>query len=173
MESAIKFSRGTGLIDNLIFVLCFIKRGENLLMLHRNKPPNKGKWNCVGGHIEPGEAPIAACIREVWEETGFTIDGPTFHGLLTWEGFEIPMGGLYLFSADVPVDAVTRGNGEGILAWKPKDWVITSDEVVDNLHIVTPLVLVGMAPQVYHFVYRDGVMQSHAISEVPDWVRVD
>jgi dihydroneopterin triphosphate diphosphatase len=33
-----------------------------------------GSWETVHGHIEPGEAPEAAAIREVFEETGLTVD---------------------------------------------------------------------------------------------------
>ncbi|MCJ7695779.1 MAG: NUDIX domain-containing protein, partial [Anaerolineaceae bacterium] len=87
-------------MDQPGFVLCYIRRGNELLMIHRNKTPNKGLWNCVGGHIEAGEIAETACVREVFEETGFKISQPVFHGILTWEGFEIPSGGLYMFSID-------------------------------------------------------------------------
>lgn len=160
------------MIDKALFVLCYLKRDDQFLMIHRNKAPNKGKWNCVGGHIEPGETPYAACLREVLEETGYRIPEPTFHGLLTWEGFEIPLGGLYMFSSEAPAgqDAVT--NGEGELEWKTLDWVLTSNDVVDNLHLVTPHVLAGEPPQCHHFAYRDGHMVDSRISELPAWVDI-
>jgi dihydroneopterin triphosphate diphosphatase len=31
-----------------------------------------GSWECVHGHIEPAEAPAAAALRELAEETGLT-----------------------------------------------------------------------------------------------------
>lgn len=34
-----------------------------------------------GGHVEPGESFIGAVIREVWEETGLTIENPRLCGL--------------------------------------------------------------------------------------------
>jgi 8-oxo-dGTP pyrophosphatase MutT (NUDIX family) len=103
------------MIDKALFVLCYLQRDDQLLMIHRNKAPNKGKWNCVGGHIEPGETPYAACLREVLEETGYRIPEPAFNGLLTWEGFEIPLGGLYMFSSEAPSgqDAVTSADLRG------------------------------------------------------------
>lgn len=70
-------------------------------MLYRYKPPNQGLWNGVGGHLEPGETPKDSVLREVYEETGFCLSAVRFAGLLTWEGFEIPNGGLYLFTAQV------------------------------------------------------------------------
>lgn len=164
---------GTGMMEGLIFVLCFLQKGNQLLMLKRAKAPNKGKWNCVGGHIEPNESPLAACIREVQEETGFAITAPRFHGLLTWEGFEIPEGGLYLFSTQVPPDREPEENGEGMLAWKDIAWVERSNEVVDNLHVVTPLIMQGASPAMYHFVYKNGVMARSDVFPLPDWVRID
>lgn len=158
------------MIDEIKFVLCFIKRDDTLLMLKRAKPPNKGKWNCVGGHIEAGESPLAACIREVWEETGFEISNPNFHGLLTWEGFEIPKGGLYLFSAPAPGGFEPKGNDEGLLAWKHIDWVLHSDEVVDNLHIVTPLVLKNSSAAQHHFIYKNGIMVNYEHLPLPEKV---
>ena len=33
-----------------------------------------------GGHVEPGELFFQSMIREVWEETGLTIENPEFRG---------------------------------------------------------------------------------------------
>jgi predicted NUDIX family NTP pyrophosphohydrolase len=35
-----------------------------------------GVWTIPKGEIEPGEAPLAAAQRELFEETGFRFDGP-------------------------------------------------------------------------------------------------
>src|SRR4051794_27085241 len=32
-----------------------------------------GSWDVVGGHVEPGETPLAALHREVFEETGWRV----------------------------------------------------------------------------------------------------
>ena len=40
--------------------------GAYVFVRHRDRRT----WECPGGHIEPGESPIAAAHRELWEETG-------------------------------------------------------------------------------------------------------
>jgi 8-oxo-dGTP diphosphatase len=148
------------------FTLCFLLHGDEVLMLHRRFPPNQGLWNGVGGHIEPGETSRQAVIREVAEETGFRITDPQFAGLLTWEGFEIPPGGIVIFTASVPhKDFVT--NHEGELAWQPREWACTSPEVVDNIHVFLPFILAGAQPQHYHFRYHDSRRVEDVISHLP------
>ena len=148
------------------FTLCFLLHGEDVLMLHRRFPPNQGLWNGVGGHIESGETPRQAAIREVAEETGYHIENPEFAGLLTWEGFEIPPGAIAIFTAEVPhPDFVT--NHEGDLAWKPREWVCTSHDVVDNIHVFLPPILAGEKPQHYHFCYQDGQRIEDIITLLP------
>lgn len=47
--------------------------GPAVLMVHRNKKPNdahQGKWNGLGGKLEPGEDPLQATVREFLEESG-------------------------------------------------------------------------------------------------------
>ena len=85
------------------YTLCFLTREDEVLMLYRNKPPNQFKWNGVGGKLLPGESPLAACLREVREETGYHLRSARFAGLLTWSSFEdLGDGGLYLFTAPAP-----------------------------------------------------------------------
>lgn len=44
---------------------------EHKLLLIKAK--ESGKWSIPSGGIEEGESPEQACMREVWEETGFTV----------------------------------------------------------------------------------------------------
>lgn len=96
-------------------------------------------------------------MREITEETGLVVEQLRFAGLLTWEGFEIPSGGLFIFTAVVgdhlaePIPC-----SEGTLAWKPRDWVFSDRSVVSNIHCFGPEVLGGSQPRRHHFVYQGG-----------------
>ncbi len=155
----------------LSFTLVFITRGSQVLMLHRRYPPNQGLWNGVGGHIEQGETPLACCLREVQEETGFHLDSAQFGGILTWQGHETPPGGLYLFKAPAPAGEPTPC-AEGELAWRPLEWVLSSPDVVSNLPIVLPALLDGQPPQEYAFEYTGAKIRSYIIRPLPGWVKL-
>jgi 8-oxo-dGTP pyrophosphatase MutT (NUDIX family) len=149
------------------FTLCFLLNGDDVLLIHRRFPPNEGRWNGVGGHVEPGETPRQAVIREVAEETGYRITDPHFAGLLTWDGFEIPPGAIAIFTAEVPT-RVFEMNHEGELAWKPREWACTSAQVVDNIHVFLPKILAGESPQHFHFSYKDDVRIRDEIMALPE-----
>ncbi|MFU8880778.1 MAG: NUDIX hydrolase [Rhodobacterales bacterium] len=51
-----------------------LPRGGDLLLTHQADP--WPEFQLPGGGIDPGESPIAALHREVFEETGWTIAAP-------------------------------------------------------------------------------------------------
>lgn len=46
---------------------------DMVLLICRNKAPALGQWSLPGGRLEAGESLIAACAREVREETGLSV----------------------------------------------------------------------------------------------------
>lgn len=49
----------------------FDDAGDNVVLIKKTKPAwQAGKFNGVGGKIEPSETPRAAMTREFWEEAG-------------------------------------------------------------------------------------------------------
>lgn len=59
-------------------------------MLHRTKKKNdihEGKWLGVGGKLEKGESPEECAIREVFEETGLSVESLKLRGLFTFPDF--------------------------------------------------------------------------------------
>ena len=63
---------------------------SEVLMIHRNARPDDqhlGKYNGLGGKMEPGED-IAACMRrEILEEAGIECESMQLRGTLNWPGF--------------------------------------------------------------------------------------
>ena len=57
--------------------LLFIKRKDGkILLLKRNKSPNKGLWSPPGGKFDlsSGESPFECAKREALEETGLVLE---------------------------------------------------------------------------------------------------
>ena len=53
--------------------LCFLVRGDSVLLAMKKRGFGQGKWNGVGGKILTGETPEAATIRETQEEIGVML----------------------------------------------------------------------------------------------------
>lgn len=149
--------------------LCFLTRGDQILMLRRRKPPNAGLWNGVGGQIEPKEYPLDACLREVREETGFRLATARFGGLITSQENNPARGGVYLYSAPAPHGNPAACN-EGILQWHTKEWVFSSPEVAQNIHIFGPPLLNHDHPRHYSFQYRNQRVLQCEVKPLPQWI---
>src|SRR5258708_896512 len=121
---------------NLPYTICFCIDNNNVLMLYRNKAPNKNLWNGIGGKIEPNENPEESIIREVKEEAGIDLKNTNalrFAGIVTWENTkrtETHTQGMYTYIAQCPIQSTNWNKkeiNEGILEWKPLDWVLNKN----------------------------------------------
>jgi 8-oxo-dGTP diphosphatase len=102
-------------------VLCFLEREGRFLLLQRRRPPDAGRWNAIGGKIQPGEDPFAACVREVREETGLEISAPSLRVLLVVTVRETDeLWVIYVFHAASPAGKITASE-EGDLRWVDAD----------------------------------------------------
>lgn len=55
-------------------ILCFIKRGDEVLLLDTDYGNGNKVWNGVSGYVEPGELMEDAVLRETKEEIGIDIE---------------------------------------------------------------------------------------------------
>lgn len=56
-----------------LVVSAFVLREDTrVLLVRENDEPRL--YSVPTGHVEPGESPQEACVRETWEETGLAID---------------------------------------------------------------------------------------------------
>jgi 8-oxo-dGTP diphosphatase len=64
--------------------------GTRVLMIHRNARENDqhyGKYNGLGGKLEPFEDAVSGMRREIREEAGIEADEMALRGTLNWPGF--------------------------------------------------------------------------------------
>lgn len=110
--------------------LCYIEKDGKYLMLHRVKKENdinKDKWIGVGGHFEADESPEDCVVREVKEETGYTLTSYKFRGIVTFVSGNGLTEYMSLFTAKGFEGEQITCN-EGTLEWVPID-------EIENLNI--------------------------------------
>ena len=61
--------------------MCMIYDDHGNILVQDRLDPEWPGITFPGGHVEPGESFTKAVIREVWEETGLTIEHPRLCGL--------------------------------------------------------------------------------------------
>ena len=105
--------------------LCYITRGNDVLMLHRVKKKNdvnQDKWVGIGGKFEDKESPEDCLLREAREETGLTLTDYRYRGIVTFVSDLYPTEYMHLFTADEFRGEIVPCN-EGDLEWVDKDKV--------------------------------------------------
>lgn len=112
-------------MDRKLTTLCYIEKADSYLMLHRVKKDNdvnKDKWIGVGGHMEENESPEECIVREVREETGFTLTNYRLRGIVTFVLEDWGTEYMFLYTADGFEGNMIECN-EGNLEWIKKSEV--------------------------------------------------
>jgi 8-oxo-dGTP diphosphatase len=120
--------------------LCYLEKDNQYLMLHRTKKErdiNKNKWIGVGGHFEVKESPEDCLLREVKEETGYTLTNYRFRGLVTFIYGDSVTEYMCLYTADGFEGEEIICN-EGELVWVAKNKILDL-ELWDGDRIFLPL----------------------------------
>ncbi len=103
--------------------LCYLEKDGCYLMLHRTKKANDinhDKWIGVGGKFEKGETPEQCMLREVWEETGFTVTKWKYRGIVTFYLDDMEGEVMHLFTC-LEWNGTQKECDEGDLAWIKKE----------------------------------------------------
>lgn len=150
----------------------FSADGRRVLMVHRNaRPadPHFGKYNGLGGKLEPGEDVVAGMRREIREEAGVECESLRLAGTVSWPGFgrrgEDWFG--FVFRVDRFRGEPAAANPEGAVEWVEIERVPSLPLWEGDRHFL-PLVLDPAGPQ-FHGVmpYRDGRPLSWACNLLP------
>jgi 8-oxo-dGTP diphosphatase len=153
----------TPIVATLGYVLSPDQR--RVLMIHRNARPQDhhlGKYNGLGGKIEPDEDVLAGMRREILEEAGIHCTTLSLRGTISWPGFgkhgEDWLGFLFLVTAyeGTPLER----NPEGALEWVERERLFDLPMWEGDRQFL-PLVFDG-DPRPFHGVmpYQDGRMLS-------------
>jgi 8-oxo-dGTP diphosphatase len=149
----------------------FSPDGRRVLMVHRTARPDDahlGKYNGLGGKLEPGEDVVAGLRRELREEAGIECDALRLAGTVSWPGFGKAGDDWFgfVFRIDRFSGTPPAANPEGTLVWVDVDRVAELP-LWDGDRYFLPLVFDPAGPQ-FHGVmpYRDGRPLSWSYSTV-------
>ncbi|MBH53338.1 MAG: NUDIX hydrolase [Opitutaceae bacterium] len=106
-----------------ISVLIFVRNSEGeLLLIERNKDPNRGCWSPIGGKLEmiTGESPYETAMREAREEAGLELTEEDLHlfCMISEKGYEGKTHWLmFLFDCLKPIQQLPPAIEEGRFAF--------------------------------------------------------
>jgi len=100
-------------------------KGELLFYLRDNKPgiPFPDHWDLFGGHVEEGETPEEALVREVKEELNYDLkDYSFFRKYVCLEGDAYPnIKYIYYGRFNLPAEKITLLEGECVRYFKREE----------------------------------------------------
>lgn len=137
--------------------LIFIQKDEKILMLKKQVRESfgYGKINGVGGHIEKGEEPYEAALREVREETAMVVKNMDMVGIVFIDIKEIPGILLFVFRADHVSGEIIQST-EGELLWMSRPEIESNDLVLGDIPYLIELCVThehGKMPEIFKYLY--------------------
>ena len=125
--------------------LSFLLRGEQVLLLRIAE--GRGSWsgllNGIGGHIEQGEDPRTAALREIKEECGLILNPSSLYlsGVVSIDVGDSPGIGLYVFVGETNASEI-HSSEEGTPEWIALD-DIDKQNLVHDLPSLLPRAMKG------------------------------
>ena len=131
--------------------LCMVSDGNGNVLVQDRKNPDWPGVTFPGGHVEPEEAFTDSVIREVFEETGLTIENPKLCGVKQFRTDDQERYVVFLYRAD-RFTGELRSSREGEVFWVPRTDLPKYSLVPDFLDLLR----VFEEPELNEFLYRRG-----------------
>lgn len=146
---------------------------ERVLLIHRNTRPDDhsyGKYNGLGGKLEPTEDAAAGMRRELLEEAGVHVTAMTLRGTLSWPGFGKKGEDWFSFVFVITEweGELLTANHEGTLSWEPVSRLVGGDlDLWPGDYHFLPLVF-DADPRPFHGVmpYENGAPVSWSVTRL-------
>ena len=144
--------------------LCYLRMDGKTLMIHRIKKENdmhQGKWNGLGGKLNPGESPEDCVIREVREESGLNISDPLLKGFLTFPRFANEEDWYAFVFVARKIEGQLIESEEGVLKWIDDEQLLNLELWEGDLIFLPWLERPGIFSG--KFIYREGKLVEHSV----------
>ena len=116
--------------------MCMVYDDAGNILVQNRKNPDWPGLTFPGGHVEPGEAFVASVIREVWEETGLTIENPVLCGIKQFQTHKDERYVVLFYKTD-RFSGELRSSDEGEVFWIPRETLPQCNLADDFLDMVS------------------------------------
>ena len=135
--------------------LCMVYDHAGNILVQDRKNPDWPGVTFPGGHVEPHESFVEAVIREVWEETGLTIENPILCGSKQFQTKEGARYVVFFYKTD-RFSGELKSSAEGEVFWIP----------IADLHNYTPC---DDFPDMVRVFEEDNLSEFYYYTENGDW----
>ena len=118
--------------------LCMVYDGQGNILVEDRKKKDWSGITFPGGHVEVGESFADAVIREVWEETGLTIESPVLCGIKQWSKDD-GVRRVVLFYKTDRFSGELRSSDEGEVFWVRREEfesLTLADDMVEHIRVM-------------------------------------
>ena len=115
--------------------MCMITDGSGNVLVEDRLNPDWPGVTFPGGHVEPGESFVDSVIREVYEETGLTIEDPVLCGVKQFQTDDDARYVVFFFKAS-RYHGQLHSSDEGKVYWIPRKELSQQKLSIDMMDMV-------------------------------------